>query len=82
MRFGLCCLFKNEKIAFRTTTAKVLSVMPRGEQLKKLSGICHSNTPKSGASCARRPLPEYRSLSYNVAAVSPADTSRYGLFAR
>ncbi len=43
MRFGLCCLFKDEKIAFRTTTAKVLSVMPRGEQLKKLSGICHSN---------------------------------------
>ena len=44
MRFGLCCLFKDEEIAFRTTTAKVLSVMPRGEQLKKLSGICHSNT--------------------------------------
>lgn len=44
MRFGLCCLFKNEEIAFRTTTAKVLTLMPRGEQLKKLSGICHSNT--------------------------------------
>ena len=44
MRFGLCCLFKDEEIAFRTTTAKVLSVMPRGEQLNKLSGICHSNT--------------------------------------
>lgn len=43
MRFGLCCLFKDEKIAFRTTTAKVLSLMPRGEQLKKLSEICHSN---------------------------------------
>ncbi len=43
MRFGLCCLFKIEEIAFRTTTAKVLSLMPRGEQLKKLSGICHSN---------------------------------------
>ncbi|MBU1568652.1 MAG: UV DNA damage repair endonuclease UvsE [Proteobacteria bacterium] len=43
MRFGLCCLFKDEDIAFRTTTAKVLSAMPRGEQLKKLSGICHSN---------------------------------------
>lgn len=44
MRFGLCCLFKDEEIAFRTTTVKVLSVMPRGEQLKKLSGICHSNS--------------------------------------
>ncbi len=43
MRFGLCCLFKEEKIAFRITTAKVLSQLPRGEQLAKLSGICHSN---------------------------------------
>jgi UV DNA damage endonuclease len=43
LRFGLCCLFNDEGIAFRTTTAKVLSLMPRGEQLKKLSGICHSN---------------------------------------
>ena len=44
MRFGLCCLFKDEGIAFRTTTAKVLSTMPRGEQLKKLSGICYDNS--------------------------------------
>lgn len=44
MRFGLCCLFKDQEIAFRTTTAKALSVMPRGEQLRKLSGICHSNS--------------------------------------
>jgi UV DNA damage endonuclease len=44
MRFGLCCLFKDENIAFRTTTAKVLSSMSRGEQLKKLSGICFSNS--------------------------------------
>jgi UV DNA damage endonuclease len=43
MRFGLCCLFKEEKIAFRTTTAKVLSGMGRGEQLDKLSDICLSN---------------------------------------
>lgn len=43
MRFGLCCLFKDEAIAFRTTTAKVLSLLPRGGQLTKLSGICHSN---------------------------------------
>ncbi len=44
MRFGLCCLFKDEGIAFRTTTAKVLSTMPRGEQLKKLSGLCYDNS--------------------------------------
>lgn len=43
MRFGLCCLFKQEKVAFRTTTAKALNSLPRGEQLIRLSGICHDN---------------------------------------
>ncbi len=43
MRFGLCCLFKQEKVSFRTTTAKALLVMNRREQLLKLSGICHDN---------------------------------------
>lgn len=43
MRFGLCCLFKDEKVSFRTTTAKVLSVLPRDEQLQKLSAICLHN---------------------------------------
>ena len=43
MRFGLCCLFKQEKISFRTTTAKTLFAMNRSEQLLKLSGICLDN---------------------------------------
>ncbi len=43
MRFGLCCLFKNERVSFRTTTAKALSALARDEQLIKLSGICHDN---------------------------------------
>lgn len=43
MRFGLCCLFKKEPISFRTTTAKVLSALPRREQLIKLSDISRSN---------------------------------------
>lgn len=43
MRLGLCCLFKDEPISFRTTTAKVLSTMLRRDQLSKLSGICRSN---------------------------------------
>ncbi len=42
-RFGLCCLFKDEEIAFRTTTARVLLTLPRDEQLTKLSGICCNN---------------------------------------
>jgi len=43
MRFGLCCLFKQEKISFRTTTAKALLAMNRSEQLLKLSAICQDN---------------------------------------
>ena len=53
MRFGLCCLFKDEEIAFRTTTAKVLSALPRNEQLKKLSGICYDNAQSSCNLCKR-----------------------------
>lgn len=43
MRLGLCCLFKNEPVTFRTTTAKALSAMQRSEQLLKLSVICLHN---------------------------------------
>ena len=43
MRFGLCCLFKEENISFRTTTCKALSALPRREQLVKLSALCRSN---------------------------------------
>jgi UV DNA damage endonuclease len=44
MRFGLCCLFINEPVSFRTTTAKALSALGRDAQLRKLSGICHDNS--------------------------------------
>ena len=43
LRFGLCCLFKNEDIAFRTTTVKNLSTLSRDRQLLKLSDICLHN---------------------------------------
>ena len=43
MRFGLCCLFKAEKIAFRTTTVKVLATLSRRQQLDKLAAICLAN---------------------------------------
>ena len=43
MRFGLCCLFVAEEISFRTTTAKVLSGMERGQALAKVSDICLHN---------------------------------------
>ena len=43
LRFGLCCLFKDEAVSFRTTTAKTLSTLSRDRQLLKLSEICLHN---------------------------------------
>ncbi|HZV83316.1 MAG TPA: UV DNA damage repair endonuclease UvsE [Geobacteraceae bacterium] len=43
MRLGLCCLFINEPVTFRTTTAKALLSLNREEQLLKLSAICLHN---------------------------------------
>lgn len=43
IRFGLCCIFKEEPIKFRRTTAKYLSQFPPGEQKNRLSDICRSN---------------------------------------
>ncbi|MBE0582329.1 MAG: UV DNA damage repair endonuclease UvsE [Desulfofustis sp.] len=43
MRLGLCCLFKNEPVRFRTTTATALANRARPAQLLKLSEICRSN---------------------------------------
>jgi UV DNA damage endonuclease len=42
-RLGLCCIFHQEPIKFRTTTAKAISAMERSAALDKLSGLCHTN---------------------------------------
>ena len=42
-RFGLCCIFKEQPIRFRTTTAKVLAGLDRTGQLRKLAGLCLHN---------------------------------------
>ncbi len=43
MRLGLCCLFKDEPVRFRTTTATVLARLGHPAQLLKLTEICRSN---------------------------------------
>ncbi|BDD88767.1 UV DNA damage repair endonuclease UvsE [Desulfofustis limnaeus] len=43
LRLGLCCLFKNEPVTFRTTTATALMKLERAQQHGKLSEICLSN---------------------------------------
>jgi len=42
-RFGLVCIFVEEPVKFRTTTARVLSALPRDEQLRKVSDLCLHN---------------------------------------
>lgn len=44
LRFGLCCIFRQEPIGFRQVTAKTLRGLPREVQLSKLSDICLHNT--------------------------------------
>jgi len=43
VRFGLCCIFIEEPIRFRTTTARALAGLPRSEQYARLSDICCEN---------------------------------------
>ena len=43
IRFGLCCIFKEEPITFGRTTAGFLSKFPLAEQQDRLSKICLAN---------------------------------------
>lgn len=43
LRFGLCCIFLNEPIRFRRTTARYLGRMPRPRQLEHLATLCRHN---------------------------------------
>jgi UV DNA damage endonuclease len=43
IRFGLCCIFKEQPIKFRRKTAKYLSKFSREDQRKQLSEVCLSN---------------------------------------
>jgi len=40
IRLGLCCIFKNEPIKFKRTTAKHQLKFDRKQQMKNLSFIC------------------------------------------
>jgi UV DNA damage endonuclease len=43
LRLGLCCLFRDQPIRFRQTTARVLLTLSRDEQLHRLSTLCLHN---------------------------------------
>ena len=43
IRFGLCCIFRDEPIKFRSTTATRIAKMARHDALAKLSALCLAN---------------------------------------
>ena len=43
IRLGLCCIFKNEPIKFRRTTAKYLLSLARKDRIAHLAAICMDN---------------------------------------
>lgn len=47
-RLGLCCLFRDEPIRFRATTARALRPFSRDEQLARLSALCLENAAALG----------------------------------
>jgi UV DNA damage endonuclease len=43
IRLGLCCIFREQPIKFRTTTATAMKRLPRREARKRLAELCRSN---------------------------------------
>jgi len=43
IRLGLCCIFKEQPLSFKQTTATALQRLPREKQLEKISQICRAN---------------------------------------
>lgn len=81
IRIGLCCIFKNEPIRFRRSTASNLGKFTRPEQLDRLSDICLHNSEallsslcfceKNGIGCFRvnsqiLPLKTHPDIGYDL----------------
>lgn len=66
IRFGLCCVFRSEKIRFRTTTAKVLLGMDAASRLSRVSAVClenGANLVSALHACRRLGIGSFRILS-------------------
>lgn len=67
IRFGLCCVFKEEPIKFRTTTVTHILKLDRKEALDKLSELCMSNADALMASlqyCRKNKIGAFRINSH------------------
>lgn len=66
IRFGLCCQFAEQPIAFRTTTATSLLRLAKSDRLEKLSRLCLENADALSAAldyCARHGIGCFRIAS-------------------
>jgi len=81
MRLGLCCIFREAPIKFRTTTATAIKKLARNEGRKKLADLCATNAAAlmealqfcsaNGIGCFRvnsqiLPLKTHPDVGYNV----------------
>jgi UV DNA damage endonuclease len=88
IRLGLCCLFKDQPIVFRRTTARFLSGLSARDRLRRLSDICLSNAEnlkKALAYCRETgiggfrinsqilPLKTHPDVGYDIADLPDAD---------
>ncbi len=88
IRFGLCCIFKEQPIKFRRTTAKHLSKFSAEEQRNRLSDICLYNARslfKALSFCHQNSIGDFRinsqilplkthpQLGYDVSELPEAD---------
>lgn len=66
IRLGLCCLFKQEPIKFRTTTVKHILSLSKQDAFRKLSDICLNNAlslQKAVRYCATHNIGAFRVIS-------------------
>jgi UV DNA damage endonuclease len=63
IRLGLCCIFREEPIAFRRTTAAALAGLSKRERLARLANLCRQNADSLAdalAFCARSGIGSFR----------------------
>jgi len=63
IRLGLCCIFRDQPIAFRRTTAAALARMTRRERLARLAELCRHNATalaEALAFCATHGIGDFR----------------------
>jgi UV DNA damage endonuclease len=63
IRLGLCCIFREEPIAFRRTTATALAGRGKRERLARLAELCRHNAQalaEALAYCARNGIGDFR----------------------